>query len=292
MKKILILLALLSGYANAQQHTYKFIFSTGPGSGSDMTLNAFTPCFKKHNIQIQKEFRPGAEGLIAIRALQNSNNTPEVTHVLLGNFGLNMLSKFPGVDLLEDINPITYLSHASIVFIGKPGKSFDDIIKNNNGKPIMIGTSFHGGTWWAQNLFDNLKVPYQIIPYKNNVNATMDIVNGNLDLAVDTWLASKQLAESGRINILLSSFNKKDAKKYNLTSIEKYDAGLAAIPFGTIISVHPNTNPQYKELLEQTVIACNKDEETARHIMKLGGEPVIMTTENIRKIVKTVSTKK
>lgn len=289
MKKLLLLILLTFGLAHA--HTFKFILSTGPGSGSDMAIETFTGCFKKQNILVQKEFKPGAEGLIAMKAMQSAPNTNEMTHVLVGNLGLNMLSKFPNNDLLEDVNPITYLTHTSLVFVTKPGMSFDDAIKNTNGKPVTIGTTFIGGTWLAQNLFNTIGVPYQIVPYKNNVNSTIDVVNGSLDIAVDTFLAAKQLAEVGRIQIALSSLNRKDARKHNLPSIEKYDSNLAAIPFGPILSVSPSTRQQYKDLLEKSVIECNKDEETTQNIKRLGGDPVIMTTETLRKIVKSVSSK-
>jgi len=193
---------------------------------------------------------------------------------------------------LEDIHPITYLTQTSLVFIGKPGTTLEELIKNSKkDKPVTIGTTFVGGTWLVERLFTTLNVPYQVVPYKNNVNLNVDVINGSLDMAVDTFLAANQLSSAGRVQIVLSSLNKKDASKYNLVSIENYDAVLAAIPFGPILSVAPSTNQQFKDLLEKKVIDCNQDEETTQRIKKLGGTPVIMTTDNLRKIVKSTSSK-
>lgn len=293
MKKLLaFILFLVVGVANAQTHTFKFILSSGPGSGSDVAIDAFGQCFKSNNINIQKEFRPGGDGIIAVRAMQASQNTETVTHILVGNFGLNMLSKFPDVNLLEDINPITYLTHTSLVFISKHGTTFEDLINLSKKRPLNVGTSFIGGTWLAQNLFDNLKVSYQIVPYKNNVNSTVDVINGNLDIAVDTFLATRQLHETEKVQIVLSSLDRKEAKQFNIPSIERYDPKMADVPFGPILSVSPNTTKQNKERLEQVVIACNKDIDTSKKIEKLGGSPVIITTEQLRNLVKRVSTSK
>ena len=122
MKKILALVLLTIGIAQAQTHTFKFILSSGPGSGSDVSIETYAPCLKKQNILVQKDYKPGAEGLVALKALQSYQDTDTTTHLLMGNFGLNVLSKFPSVDLLEDINPIVYMNSTPLVFVAQAGK--------------------------------------------------------------------------------------------------------------------------------------------------------------------------
>ena len=82
MKKILTILLLTfigitSAYAqlvntDSNTRTLKFILSTGPGSGTDSAIETYAPCLRNQNINIVKEFKPGAEGFIAIQALQQS----------------------------------------------------------------------------------------------------------------------------------------------------------------------------------------------------------------------------
>mgnify|MGYP000920111285 CR=1 FL=1 len=57
MKKLLALFLLAFGIANAQTHTFKFILSSGPGSGSDISIETYAPCLKKQNINVLKDYK-------------------------------------------------------------------------------------------------------------------------------------------------------------------------------------------------------------------------------------------
>lgn len=294
MKKLFILLLFLLTSSAYAQHTFKFILSTGPGSGSDLAIETFQTCFKSQNINVIKDFKPGAEGLIAMKAMMSSDNTKDITHVLVGNFGLNMLSKFPGIDLLEDIHPITYMFQTALVLNSRPGHvdNMEQLIQLSKTRPITVGTSVIGATWLMNQLFTNLKIPFVHVPYKNNVNSLVDVANGSLDIAIDTMLASKQFSESQKIKIILASLDNKKAQYYNVTSIEKYSQYLATIPFGVVLSVTPGTTKQNKDLVQDVIINCNKDKEIIQKLDRMGANPVTMTIDETRKIVKSVITNK
>jgi tripartite-type tricarboxylate transporter receptor subunit TctC len=288
MKKLLALFLLAFGIANAQTHTFKFILSSGPGSGSDVTLETYAPCLKQQNILTLKDFKPGAEGLVAIKALQNAHDTDTTTNILLGNFGLNVLGKFPNVDLLTDITPITYINSTPLVIVGKSGryKSLDDLLSES--KPINVGSPSSSGTFLVENLFKELKIPYQIIPYKNNVNGLTDIVNGSLDLFVDTYIGSRPLIEAEKINIVTSTFDKRTAKKYNHEAVEKYSVKLGKMPLGLILSVQPSVDKNTKSMITKAIHACGQDNDIVQKLEKVNSHPIFLSTEEIIKIVKSV----
>jgi tripartite-type tricarboxylate transporter receptor subunit TctC len=281
------------GVANAQQQTLKFILSTGPGSGADITLDTYASCIKTQNLLAVKEFKPGADGLVAIKALQQSVDTPQVTHVLVGNFGLNMLSKFPGIDLLEDIHPLTYANAGPVVIVAKKGKfkSIDDIRALGKVRPINIGASFLSGTYIADQLFMDLKIPYQVIPYKNNVNAISDVVGDTLDFSIDTFMATKALVEGERLEIFTSTLDKRTATKYNHSNIEKYSAKLGKMPLGVILSTLPNVPKDKQNMIVNAIHTCNKDKEIIEKLEKIGSYPISLSTEEVRQIVKNTSGK-
>jgi len=291
MKKLLALFLLLFGIAHAQTHTFKFILSSGPGSGSDVTLDTYAHCLKQQSILVLKDFKPGAEGLVAIKTLQNAQDTDNITHVLLGNFGLNVLGKFSGIDLLNDINPITYINSTPLVIVGKNGKykSMDDLLSES--KPINIGSPSSSGTFLVENLFKELKIPYQIIPYKNNVTGLIDVINGSLDLFVDTYIGARPLIEADKLIMVTSTFDKRTAKKYNHESIEKYSLTLSKMPLGLILSVQPSVDNATKNMIVKAIHNCGKDNDIVQKLEKAESHPIFISTEEIKNIVKSVAKK-
>ena len=288
MKKLLALLFLVFGLAHAQTHTFKFILSSGPGSGSDVTLETYAPCLKQQNIITLKDFKPGAEGLVAIKVLQNAQDTDNTTHILLGNFGLNVLGKFPNIDLLNDLNPITYINSTPLVIVGKNGKykSLEDLLLES--KPINVGSPSSSGTFLVENLFKELKINYQIIPYKNNINGLTDIVNGSLDLFVDTYIGARPLIEAEKINIVTSTFDKRTAKKYNHEAIEKYSLNLGKMPLGLILSVQPAVDKNTRNMIIKAIHTCGTDSDILQKLEKVNSQPIFISTDDITRIVKTV----
>ena len=293
MKKLLALFLLAFGIANAQTHTFKFILSSGPGSGSDTTLEAYATCFKQQNILAIKEFKQGAEGLVAIKYLNQQSDTDRVTNILVGNFGMSALSKFPNVNMLEDVHPITYLNQVNMVFIAKQGglSSIDDVTKLAKQRPINIGISTASGTFLSENLFKTLNVPYQLVPYKNNTGAITDLLNGSLDMSVDTFIGAKQLVDAEKLQIVTSTLNKKLATQYKHNSIERYNSKLHGIPLGIILSVNPNLPKEDKIELYKAISVCNKDPEVIDKLEKIGSSPVYLTTDEIRTIIKSTINK-
>jgi len=293
MKKLLALLFLVFGIVHAQTQTFKFILSSGPGSGSDTTLEAYSTCLKQQNVLAIKEFKQGAEGLVAIKYLNQQTDTDKVTNILVGNFGMSALSKFPNVNMLEDVHPITYLNQVNMVFIAKHGglSSIEDVVKLSKQRPINIGISTASGTFLSENLFKTLNVPYQLVPYKNNTGAITDLLNGSLDMSVDTFIGAKQLVDAEKLQIVTSTLNKKIATQYKHVSIEKYNSKLHGIPLGIILSVNPTVPKEDKLELAKIINTCNKDIDVIEKLEKIGSSPVYLTTDEIRSIIKATINK-
>lgn len=293
MKKLLLVLFLFFGIANAQTHTYKFILSSGPGSGSDVVVDTYTGCLERQKINVLKEFKPGANGLLAINTLQQSKDSDKITNLLVGNFGLNMLGNFPNVDLLEDINPTVYMNQITMVFVGRTGKTdtIDDLRLIAKTRPINAGSSTVLGNFMIETLFTELNIPYQVIPYKNSVGMLTDTVNGSLDILFDTFIGSKPMIETGKVKIIASTFDKRTANKYNHESIHTYSKKLGKMPLGILLSVNPNLNKEARTVLVNSIYECNKDPDVLHKLESMSSGPMFYTTEEIRNIVKSVAKK-
>lgn len=292
MKKILAILLFTFGIvqAQAQTHTFKFILSSGPGSGSDASIEIYNPCLKKLNINVQKEFKPGAEGLVALKTLQQSQDTDNLTHILMGNFGLNTLSKFQGVDLLNDINPIVYMNSTPLVFVAKENKfkSFNDIVGLSRNRIINVGSPSVSGTFLTETLFKDLNIQFQLVPYKSNVAGLTDVINENLDLFVDTYIGARPLIEANKIQILTSTFDKTNANKLNHRAIGEYSSSLAKSPIGLglILSVNPSLDNNKRNMIIDSIHSCGKDTEVIKKLEAINSQPVFLTTNDIIKMIK------
>lgn len=290
MKKLLALLFFSLGIANAQTHTFKFILSSGPGSGSDVSIETYAPCLKKQNINVLKDYRPGAEGLVAVKALQQSQDTDNTTHLLMGNFGLNTLSKFPGVDLLEDINPIVYMNSTPLVFVAKAGKykSLTELVQDARGRVINVGSPSVSGTFLTETMFKDMNAQFQVVPYKSSVSGLTDVVNGNLDLFVDTFIGARPLMEANRIQILTSTFDKANASKFNHQNVGSYSPSLAKSPIGLglILSVNPTLDNDKRNMVIKAIHTCGKDAEVVQKLEMNSSHPVFLSTADITKMIK------
>jgi tripartite-type tricarboxylate transporter receptor subunit TctC len=295
MKKLLALFLLAFGIANVQSHTFKFILSSGPGSGSDVSIETYAPCLKKQNINVLKDYRPGAEGLVALKALQAAQDTDNTTHLLMGNFGLNTLSKFPGVDLLEDINPLVYMNSTPLVFVAKAGKykSLDELVNENKGRMLNIGSPSASGTFLSDTIFKEMNVQFQVVPYKTSVQGLTDVVNGNLDMFVDTFIGARPLVEANRIQIMTSTFDKTYATKFNHSNVGTYSNKLAKSPIGLglILSVQPSLDKDTRNIIIKAIHTCGKDTDVIQKLEANSSHPVFLSTNDIVRMVKQFSGK-
>ena len=295
MKKLIVTLLLAMGLTQvqAQNQTFKFILSSGPGSGSDIVIDTYTNCLDRQKINVLKEFKPGANGLLAINHLQQSKDTEKITNILVGNFGLNMLSNFPNVDLLEDIHPTVYMNQITMVFVGRASKTdnFDDLRTLAKSRPINAGSSTVLGNFMIETLFTELNIPYQVIPYKNSVSMLTDAVNGSLDILVDTYIGSKPMVDTGKVKIIASTFDKRTASKYNHDSIQTYSKKLGKMPLGILLSVNPSASKEARSLLVNSIYECNKDPDLLQKLELMSSGPMFYTTDEIRNIVKSVAKK-
>lgn len=289
MKKLLAILFFICGTAYSQPHTFKFILSSGPGSGSDVVIDTYTGCLERQKINVLKDFKPGANGLLAINTLQQAKDTDKTTNILVGNFGLNVLGNFPNIDLLEDINPIVYMNQITMVFVGRPGQTdtLDSLRAIAKNKPINAGSSTVLGNFMIEVLFTELNIPFQVIPYKNSVNMISDTVNGSLDIFVDTYIGSRPMLETGKIKILFSTFDKKTATLYNHESVHSVSKKLSKMPLGILLSVKPNLTNEFRNLLVRSVQECNRDPEVLSKLDNMASGPMFHSTEEIRNLIRT-----
>lgn len=283
-----LFISVICNISYAESDIYKFIIPGGPGSGSDRTIDIYKQCFESRGITIVKEFKPGAEGLVAVKALQNSTDTKNTVNILLGNFGLNGLSNFQGIDYLNDIHPLTYLSFTHMVIAGKEENqlTITKLKEMSKIKPITVGSPNTSSTFIIETLFKDLDISYEIINYNNISQALIDAVNGSLDVVINTYISTLPMLEQKRLNIITSTFDIKTAKQKGHFNLYHYSSKLEKIPLGFILSSKPTLDDSYRQNLIKAVLTCNKTDDIKDKLESVGGYPAFLTTEEVRQIIK------
>jgi hypothetical protein len=91
--------------------------------------------------------------------------------------------------------------------------------------------------------------------------------------------------------MVTSTFDKHTAKKYNHEAIEKYSPSLGKMQLGLILSVQPSVDKNVRNMIIQAIHSCGKDNDIVQKLEKVNSQPIFISTEEIRNIVKSVAKK-
>src|SRR5438094_5886743 len=112
-------------------------------------------------------------------------------------------------DPVKDFEPVTQISTGNVLLVGPAGAPYRDLKgfvewAKKLGRPVSygsigVGTSLH---LFGVILEKEYGVPLNHVPYKGEVQATADVMNGALDVAWASILIAKPLAAAGKIRAL------------------------------------------------------------------------------------------
>ena len=123
--------------------------------------------------------------------------------------GNRVLRKNLPYDPVRDFEPVTQISTGNVLLIGPANAAYRDLKgfvewAKKLGRPVSygsigVGTSLH---LFGVILEKEYGVPLNHVPYKGEVQATNDVMNGSLDVAWVSILVAKPLAAAGKIQAL------------------------------------------------------------------------------------------
>jgi tripartite-type tricarboxylate transporter receptor subunit TctC len=187
------------------------------------------------------------------------------------------------------------MNSTPLVFVAKAGKykSLDELVNENKGRMLNIGSPSASGTFLSETIFKEMNVQFQVVPYKTSVQGLTDVVNGNLDMFVDTFIGARPLVEANRIQIMTSTFDKTYATKFNHSNVGTYGAKLAKSPIvlGLILSVQPSLDKETRNMLIKAIHTCGKDIDVIQKLEANSSHPVFLSTNDIVNMVKQFSGK-
>ena len=292
-RNIIIALGLVSclvsnSLAAQNQHTYKMLMSTSPGSGVATTVEKFSECFRAQGHTVIPDFAPGGDGVVAVRKFKYLQDPPNTTTVFVGSFGVNVMGRWPDVDLVEDFNFVTYMTSINLVMVQKSNRwaSINEMREASKSKPLNIGYTTPSLKFFAEIFASALNIKVELIPYKAASQMTIDGLSGTLDLVIDTYTGVKNHIDSGGFTTITSTFDNAVAQKLNHRNIWQINPGAPKVPLGLIISVKPRVDADSKAQLAKLIAMCSQDTTVKTFLDQSFGTPVQMSGDEIRSLVR------
>jgi tripartite-type tricarboxylate transporter receptor subunit TctC len=218
--------------------------------------------------QVVVDNRPGANGIIGITLVVNSQPDGYTLIMAAGSWGtLSSLYKLP-FDLQKDLAPISFIGTSPYVLVVQPTlpvKSVADLIaygKANPGKLTFAGSTPGSLQRLAGELlkrtggFDMLYVPY-----KGTGGVMPDLLGGRLDVAFDNVLILTPYIKKGQLRAL----------------------GVTSSKRSVVFPELPTTPPAIVNRLNSEIIALMKEPEVRDRLLAQGAEPQPGPPEDLRK---------
>lgn len=261
-------------FAHAQ---IQMVVTGAVGNGSDTAARFFAGVLEKH---LQKPIivvnQPGADGIIGLRYFIDRAKNHDT--LLVGSTAMGLVShrKQMPIDPLEEFVPLHGMSAANgalFVSAKSPLNSIKDIAELYKTKPrIFIGTTGKIDEVTANQLSEMLKVPLEIVRYKNANQLATELVAGLIDMTIGTVGASayQSMSDAGMLRPIAIIDDRRNASMPNVkTLLEQGYASLLGARW-TALFVHKDMPVATRTELEAAVSRAMASPEARAYEQSLG----------------------
>lgn len=180
-----------------------------PGGSSDNVARALAPLLgEKLGQSIVIENVGGAGGVLGTQRTVRS--APDGYTLLVGSGSEVLINKVINPNLaydgLKDLTPITFLATGPMVLVGKPGLqagTMQELLQLARSKPGALSYASAGNGTPMHVAGELLKMRGKVfmthIPYRGASPALVDVMGGQVDLAVSTLSAAQPHIKSGKV---------------------------------------------------------------------------------------------
>lgn len=301
-----LLATLLPAAGWAQKSDYpnkpiRVVVTFPPGGSSDAMLRLLAPRVgEKLGQQIVVENKPGAGGNIGLTQVAKA---PADGYTLgLGAAGALAAnaSLYPQMpfDVLKDFQPITMVAAIPFVIVGSPNlpaKTLQQVIAQAKAQPGQLSMG-HGGNGTAMHLstalFEQMAdIKLVQVPYRGTGPATLDVLAGQVPLAMSDLPAALQHIKAGKLVAYAVTTPQRlpmlpDVPTVAEAGLPGYDStgwfGLVA-PAGTPTAIVARLNAEFGAALRDPTIQAT--------ICGMGMEPVPGTVESFDAYIRSETRK-
>lgn len=144
----------------------------------------FSEYDKVYNTQSQIIVKPGATGIIAMKAMQSEPDLSVLCASGVSDHVVNKITYPEHKDALDDLKIVSVLATSGIVFVTSKTNTFNtlpEMLKQN--KEITVGFHSLGLKTAGHSILKNSKILW--VPHKSSLEAVAALSDGSLDLYVD-----------------------------------------------------------------------------------------------------------
>ena len=299
------LAALATPWARAQadypSKPIRIVVTFPPGGSADAVVRLLTPRLTdKLGQQVVVDNRPGAGGNIGLAVVAKA--PPDGYTLGVGAAGALAanVSLYPQMpfDPVKDFKPVTMLAAIPFVIVASPGlgvRTARELIALAKAQPAKV-TMAHGGNGTAMHLsaqlfaqMAELKIPE--VPYKGSGPAALDVLGGQVPLAVVDLPAALQHIRAGKLVALAVTSPQRlpqlpEVPTVSEAALPGYDStgwfGVVA-PAGTPAPIISRLNAE--------ITAALNDEATRSTLRTMGVEPAPGSAEAFEAYIRSETAK-
>jgi tripartite-type tricarboxylate transporter receptor subunit TctC len=285
-----LMAALLVGavQAGAQTTDYpnravRVVVTFPPGGSADAVVRLVVPLLnEKLGQSVVVDNRPGAGGNLGLGIVAKATGDGYTLGVgAAGGLSANV-SLYPNMafDPIKDFKPVGMLAAIPFVIVGSPSlgaKTLQDVIAMARAKPGTLSIA-HGGNGTAMHLSAELfaqmaDVKLVEVPYRGSGPAALDVLAGQVPLAVVDLPASLQQIKAGKLIAFAVTSPKRLPMLPDVPTVA--ESGLAGYDstgwFGVVAPVA--TPAPIIARLNAGIVAALNDEQVKATMRNLGVEP-------------------
>ena len=293
---MLALLALTASLAPAgaaagyPDKAVRIVVPFAPGGVADTTVRIIA---EKLGARLGQRFyvenQAGAGGIAAARTVISS--PPDgYTLALLSNgtaVSVSLFKKLP-FDPLQDFAPISSLGFFDFIFSAggdSKFKTIGDFIAAAKAKPgaLNVGTINIGST---QNLSAELfktaaGIDFTIVPYRGTPEIEVALLQGNVDLMIDSYAAIKGNLADGKFRALASSGPVRSQSTPDLATLQESGVADYDVVSWNALFARAGTPPDIVQTLNGALREILADAEVKQRLLGLGIEAKASTPDEI-----------
>jgi tripartite-type tricarboxylate transporter receptor subunit TctC len=302
-----LVIAALSLGASAQstadfpKQPIHIVVTFPPGGSADAIVRMLVPRLtSKLGQPIVVDNRPGAGGNVGLAIVAKAPSDGYMLGVgAAGALSANvsLYEKMP-FDPIKDFKAVSMLAAIPFVIVGNPSvpaKTLKEVIALAHSQPGKLSIG-HGGNGTAMHLsaalFDQMAGTKIVeIPYKGSGPAALDVLAGNVQLAVVDLPASLQQIKAGKLVAYAVTSPQRLAQLPDVPTVA--EAGLAGYDstgwFGVVAPA--GTPDEIVKRVNSEIVAALNDEQIKASMRNLGVEPAPSTPAQFEDYIRSETQK-
>lgn len=278
MKKLVFLLFFLCSCVNATE-IVKMVVPTAPGGATAslalLWIDKLNATLQNQDIKLVPDYKPGGGGQVGINFVTKHSSDELVLLHTSSQIITGYVVTSPNWTMHQDLITLTYSGTSPMVLVTNKSSTLltiKSIMEQSQYKPVSLGHSGQlSGNWLAAiSLQKNLGIDFNLIGYKGNAPAQVDVIGGHTDIMIDFISTSTQHINNGNLKpILVLS----DNRLSELPQVPAYpELGYGTFPTPVWWGIYHNRTDRTKTLnkIQQAVALAQRDPEFLQSLNEAG----------------------